>query len=235
MEPVYQTLTHRALNLYNKHSQNHTIKRRRVLIALAGPPGCGKSTVAAEVVKRVHGHTSRRFAAVLPMDGFHLTRATLEAMSNHQEAIARRGAEWTFDAQGVIRLVKALHETREDFSIVHEAPSFDHAIKDPVERSILITSDVELVILEGNWLLLDQDPWSEISKLVDDTWFVDVDDEVALERVAKRHLASGIEKDWESAVFRTQSNDLVNGALVRKKLVPPGVHVQSVEEPFERQ
>jgi pantothenate kinase len=80
--------------------------------------------------------------------------------------------------------------------------------------------------------LLDEHPWSTISKLVDDTWFVDVDPKLALTRVAKRHLASGIEKDWAGALSRAQRNDLANGDLVRAKLIKPMISVQSVDESF---
>lgn len=151
-------------------------------------------------------------------------------MPNSEEAVARRGVHWTFDAQGVLELVSALHRTRGDRSVIHLAPSFDHAIKDPTAEAIKISPEVDLVIIEGNWLLFDEAPWSSIAKLVDDTWFVDVDEKLALERVAKRHLESGIEKSWEQAVHRARTNDMVNGDLVRTKLVPPNVRVQSIND-----
>lgn len=111
------------------------------------------------------------------------------------------------------------------------APSFDHALKDPTLDAIRIPPEVEVVILEGNWLLLDEEPWCRISGLVDDTWFVDVDPGLARERIAKRHLRSGIEKTWEAAVRRAEGNDLRNGEEVRRRLVEPGVRVMSVDVP----
>ena len=252
MEQTYTQLTDRARQLYQQScdsNTNHSYTNRsplqhqpplppwrRICIALAGPPGSGKSSVAAEVVRRLNEESPESsYAAVIPMDGFHLSRATLDKMPNAAEAHARRGVFWTFDAQGVVDLVTALHQSRHDPSTIHNAPGFDHAAKDPVPDAIAIAEDVRLVILEGNWLLYDEEPWSRISELIDDTWFIDVDPDMALLRVAKRHMNSGIERDWRSAVARARSNDMVNGELIRRKLVPPAVKVQSVEEGDKRE
>jgi pantothenate kinase len=239
MEAVYTQLTNRATKLYRASASTSynqgspsSSSPSRILIALAGPPESGKSTVAAEVVKRLNASsiTGCPFAIVLPMDGFHLTRATLQAMKNSEEAIARRGVYWTFDGKGVVDLVTALYLTRNDLDKVHIAPSFDHVLKDPVEAAISIDPDAQVVILEGNWLLFNEVPWSAISGLVDDTWFIDVDPALAVERVARRHIRSGIETSWEQALYRAENNDMVNGDLVRAKLISPAVRVQSVEE-----
>jgi pantothenate kinase len=233
MESVYSTLSTRVYEICDKLSRSSEAKLRRAVIALAGPPGSGKSTIAEEVVRRLNEASGdKQIAAVVPMDGFHLTRAVLGNMPNRDEAIAKRGAAWTFDAQGVVELVTTLHDSREDLSRVHVVPGFDHTLKDPTQSAIKITPNIRIVVLEGSWLLLDEHPWSTVSKLVDDTWFVDVDPKLALTRVAKRHLASGIEKDWAGALSRAQRNDLANGDLVRAKLIKPMISVQSVDESF---
>ena len=252
MEQVYTQLTDRARHLCQQSDDRVTHQSRtngsslqhqqlpppwrRLCIALAGPPGSGKSTVAAEVVKRLNQDCPETpFAAVIPMDGFHLSRATLDKMPNAAEAHARRGVFWTFDAMGIVDLVTALHRSRYDPSAIHKAPGFDHAAKDPVADVVEIGQDIRLVILEGNWLLYDEEPWSRITELVDDTWFVDVDPDLALIRVARRHLDSGIERNWKKAVVRARSNDMKNGELVRTKLVAPAMRVQSVEESGEKE
>ncbi|KAK9365572.1 putative uridine kinase [Lipomyces kononenkoae] len=232
MESVYSYLTYRAKTIRDQLCQDDPTPTR-VLIAVAGPPGSGKSTIAKEVVTRLNAKPSKPVAVNVPMDGFHLTQATLNTFPNREEAFARRGAPWTFDADGVVNLVTSLYKTSKDRSIVHKAPGFDHITKDPVKDAITITSDIEYIILEGNWLLLDEAPWSTMSNMVHDTWFVDVQPELALKRVAYRHIKSGIESNWNDAVLRAQSNDLPNGTLVRTKLVKPGIVVQSVEESVE--
>lgn len=256
MESVYSTLAARALqkhqSLQLQNGTNNTThpQQQRTLIALAGPPGSGKTTVAAAVAQRLNAQLqlqsqssssssgSSSAAIVLPMDGFHLPRSALDALPNRAEAHARRGASWTFDANGVVDLVKRLHRSKSGGGVVPAevilAPGFDHKLKDPSVDAIAITPDVSIVILEGNWLLLDEWPWCQISGLVDETWFVDVEPGLARERIARRHLRSGIEGNWRDAVARAEKNDLKNGEVVRRKLVEPMVRVWSVDEPEDK-
>ncbi|KAL4927026.1 uncharacterized protein BDV17DRAFT_267963 [Aspergillus undulatus] len=165
------------------------------------------------------------------MDGFHYPRKYLDTLPNHEEAYARRGAHWTFDAAGVLHLVKALHLSKMTTQEVIQAPQFDHAVGDPVEGGILVSHEVSLVILEGNYLAYDLPPWSEIASFVDDTWFVEVDVEVMRQRIAKRHLQSGIEKSWEDALRRAEYNDIPNGIEIQRNLIQPAVVVRSLDEP----
>jgi pantothenate kinase len=226
MEPVYSSLASRALNLKKQCDDQN-----RVVVVLAGPPGSGKTTIAGKVVSRLNASSTTPFATVLPMDGFHLSRATLDAMPNSTEAYARRGASWTFDESGVLHLVEKLSQSRfESSGETLLAPSFDHAAKDPVEGGVILSPEVKFVLLEGNYLLLNEEPWNRIKTLVDEAWFVDVDPVLAKMRIAKRHIKSGIEFNWEDAVRRAEGNDLLNGIVIREKLVRPDVLVQSVDE-----
>ncbi|TVY33292.1 putative uridine kinase [Lachnellula subtilissima] len=230
MEPVYSSLTDRAIELC-KHLGDHALPaQHRIVVALAGPPGSGKSTIAAKVVQRLNATSTVPFAVIVPMDGFHLPRSTLDALPNKLEAYARRGASWTFDEKGVLKLINVLSKSRFETSDIIIAPTFDHAAKDPVDDGITITPAITFVLLEGNYLLLDEEPWNQVQGLVDDTWFVDVDPELARTRIAKRHIEAGIETTWDAAVRRAESNDLLNGVEIRRKLVKPAVMIQSVEE-----
>ncbi|PMD58384.1 P-loop containing nucleoside triphosphate hydrolase protein [Hyaloscypha bicolor E] len=230
MEPIYRSLTERALSLKDR-LDNGSPGQHRIVVVLAGPPGSGKSTIAAKVVQRLNATSTTPFAALIPMDGFHLPRSALDLLPNRAEAYARRGASWTFDSNGILDLVHSLSESRfEPSSETILAPSFDHALKDPVEDGIRIAPDIGFVLLEGNYLLLDEEPWCRIEGLVDDSWFVDVEERLARGRIAKRHVKSGIETSLEAAVRRAEGNDLVNGRIIRQKLVRPAVAVQSVEE-----
>ncbi len=227
MDSVYSTLATRALQKHQ--SLRNGDEQQRTVIALAGPPGSGKSSIAKAVVQLLNEQASIQYAIVLPMDGFHLPREALDALPNKAEAYARRGAAWTYDAVGVLNLVHLLHQSKMNMSEVILAPSFDHVLKDPFQGGIVVTPDNSLIILEGNWLLLDEEPWRQISRFVDDTWFVDVAPELARERIAKRHIESGIESSWDEAINRAESNDLLNGDEVRTRLVKPALVIQSVE------
>lgn len=124
------------------------------------------------------------------------------------------------------------------------APSFDHATKDPVEDSIAISSRTRVVIVEGNYTLLDQAPWSNVAKscteryvvyvgefetrgLLANRWFVDAPVDLVRKRLAKRHLAAGIETTMEAAVRRAEENDIPNGTMIRSMLVAPDLIIEN--------
>jgi pantothenate kinase len=107
-------------------------------------------------------------------------------------------------------------------------------MKDPILDAIAIGPDTSLVIIEGSWLLLDLYPWREISSLVDDTWFIDVEPELARLRIAQRHVHASIEPDMAHALARADANDMINGARIRSLLVPPKFTVQSIENRPDR-
>lgn len=105
-------------------------------------------------------------------------------MPDPQNAHARRGAEFTFDGDAFLRLVQKVQQPLPAENIY--APSFDHAIKDPVADDICIVKSDRIVVFEGNYLSLDKMPWSEAAWLMDELWFVEVDFEVAAKRLVAR-------------------------------------------------
>jgi pantothenate kinase len=119
-----------------------------------------------------------------------------------------------------------LTESAETEQVLY-APSFDHAIQDPINKGIPVSSRSRIVIIEGNYTLLDQDPWREVAALCEEKWFVDTPRDVALERLVQRHIAAGIETDIEKSVERVKANDLVNGDLIRSLLIKPDVIVEN--------
>lgn len=154
-------------------------------------------------------------AAFIPMDGYHLTRAQLSAMPDPHTAHARRGAAFTFDAGSFVELVKALRAPITPESRTVYAPSFDHAVKDPVEKDISIAQGVRVVVFEGNYVALDEGAWREARDMMDECWFVDVEEDVAARRLVRRHVATGIAANEEEAMERVRNNDLVNGRQIR--------------------
>jgi pantothenate kinase len=158
------------------------------------------------------------------MDGYHLTRAQLSAMPDPTTAHARRGAEFTFDGASFLFLVQRLREPLTPSSTTIFAPSFDHAVKDPKENDIAIQPGHRIVVFEGNYVVLDKEPWREAAELMDERWFVDVDFDVARRRLVTRHVKAGIARDEQEARKRADENDLVNG----KQIVENRVHVHEV-------
>ena len=187
------------------------------MVAISGIPGCGKTSLATAITKRINAiYASKHVdkppvAASVSMDGYHLTRAQLAARPDAAHAIARRGAAFTFDPAKFLKLVRALREPLNSTSVTLYAPSFDHAVKDPVEDDVPIPATARIIFFEGNYLSLNKEPWNEIAGLMDELWFVEVDFEVARKRLVKRHVEAGIVKDEEEGNRRALENDLVNG------------------------
>ena len=137
-------------------------------------------------------------------------------MPDPTTAHARRGAAFTFDAASFLELVKGLREPLAPESKTLFAPSFDHAVKDPVHGDIPIPPTARVVIFEGLYLSLGEGEWKMAAELMDELWFVDVDFETARRRLVSRHVKAGIAKDEEAAGRRADENDLVNGSQIVK-------------------
>lgn len=211
MDATYQQLSNR-INTTWAHKKS--LGQKRIIILLAGPPGSGKSTIAAKVVDTVRKAPSAPSIVALSADGYHLPLSTLRKLPNATEALARRGASWTFDGKGVVDLVARLRSNAGRADVL--APAFDHATKDPVKAAVLISSDTEVCIVDGNYVLSDEAPWDQLHAMADARWLVTVDPELALRRVAMRHLEAGIERTIEEAFERARTNDAVNGEYVMR-------------------
>jgi pantothenate kinase len=132
-------------------------------------------------------------------------------MPDPVNAHARRGAAFTFDDESFLTLVQKLREPLCAESTTIYAPSFDHAVKDPVDNDIPIAPTIRICIFEGNYCSLNKGKWKEAAELMDELWFVEVDFDIARERLARRHVKSGIARDKEDGYKRADENDLVNG------------------------
>lgn len=152
----------------------------RKVLGLAGPPGAGKSTLA----QALH-HAFADVSQIVPMDGFHLANAELRRLGR----ASRKGAPDTFDSAGYVALLHRLRSQRAG-DIVY-APEFQRELEEPIASVIPVFPETQLVITEGNYLLLDEGQWAGVSALLDDVWYVDLADSVRRERLALRHEQFG--------------------------------------------
>ncbi|KAG0127121.1 P-loop containing nucleoside triphosphate hydrolase protein [Tuber indicum] len=207
--------------------------KTRFLISVSGIPGSGKTTIAKMVAERLNAVSKiGDVAAMIPMDGYHLTRAALSAMPNPIEAHARRGAPFTFDPVSLKRLIEQVKAPLEEEEKIIYAPSFDHAVKDPVEDDIKILSSQRVLIFEGsgNYLSMGTEVWGDIARFFDELWFVEVERGVARERLIARHLEAGLADTREAAAKRADENDLPNGDYLIKNGLKPHRIIRSVED-----
>lgn len=175
-------------------------------LGLIGAPGSGKSTLSGGLLERIGDQ-----AVIIPMDGYHFSRAELDAMPDPTEAHRRRGAPFTFNAERFVRDLTLARDTG-----VGTFPTFQHGVGDPVEYGIeLNRSKHRLVIIEGNYLLLDEEPWCHLVLLFDETWFIQVEIAIIRERLKQRFLANGLPE--AAALERVESNDIRNSELIHQQ------------------
>lgn len=173
------------------------VEPARLIVGIWGPPGSGKSTIASRVATEID-------AAVVPMDGFHLPNAVLDARGWR----AVKGAPHTFDADAFVDAIRLLRADEADVSL----PSFDRVIDEPVAEAVAIRRSARRLVVEGNYLLLDDPPWAELSDLFDATAYIDLDDDVRVGRLVARHIEFGKSPD-EAREFVERSDER-NAGLV---------------------
>jgi len=172
----------------------------RRILGIAGMPGAGKSTLARRVADELGPA-----AVYVPMDGFHLANHELLRLGRRD----RKGAVDTFDAAGFVHMLQRLHAAHGD---VVYAPSFLREIEEPIAGWIPVAPEIPLVITEGNYLLVADGAWSRVGPLLDEAWYVEIDEELRIERLIARHAAFG--KSPEDARRWARGSDQVNAALV---------------------
>ena len=181
-------------------------------MGIAGSPASGKSTLAQllvdDVNKALHsqGLESDSQAILVGLDGWHLTRAQLDAFPDPKLAHDRRGSHWTFDGPGYVDFVRSLR-TEGEVQLL-SAPTFDHALKDPTPEAIAIHPYHRIVAIEGLYTFLSIEPWKAASELLNERWWIEVNEEEAQRRLIKRHVISGVAKDEVEALWRAEQNDL---------------------------
>ena len=184
----------------------------RFLVALAGPPASGKSTLAAALATELSPG-----ARVVPMDGFHYDDAVLHARGLR----SRKGSPPTFDAMGFLHLIRRLRD--EDEVAI---PIFDRSMEIARAGADIVAPEDRILIVEGNYLLLDEDPWRRLAPMFDLTVFLDVPEEELVRRLTARWKAHGREdraaRDW------ILSNDLPNAMTVITRSLPAEITLRNM-------
>jgi pantothenate kinase len=151
----------------------------RWLLGISGAPGAGKSTLASFLVERLGDR-----AAHVPMDGFHLADVELA----RQGILDRKGAPETFDPLGYAALLDRLR-SRPGETVY--APGFDRDLEQPLAGAICVRPSVDVVVTEGNYLLVDRPGWRDVRACLDEVWHVRCDEDARLQRLLARHVQFG--------------------------------------------
>lgn len=178
--------------------------QRRLIIAIAGPPGAGKSTLADALARDLNAALKASPAEVVPMDGYHYDNAILV----ERGLLARKGAPETFDIDGFLALMRRLRTESGDIAI----PVFDRSIDLARGSARIVRHDHRILVVEGNYLLLDRPVWRELAPVFDMRVFLRPDIAVIEKRLIQRWLDNGLDPD--AAVARARGNDLPNAAVV---------------------
>ncbi|MEY4754764.1 MAG: hypothetical protein RJA44_2439 [Pseudomonadota bacterium] len=177
----------------------------RRLLGLIGPPGAGKSTLAAALHAACEA-IEPGCSQIVPMDGYHLANVELARLGR----AGRKGAPDTFDAAGYAALLGRLRQQAPD-EIVY-APEFRREIEEPIAGAIAVLPQTRLVITEGNYLLLPDAPWSGVPALLDQSWYVEIDQTLRTERLVRRHEHYG--RSAEAARAWVAGTDEPNARLI---------------------
>jgi pantothenate kinase len=175
----------------------------RLLLGLTGAPGVGKSALAAALASAYRTDGDARDAVVVGMDGFHLRQAELV-----RRGLADvKGAPETFDAEGFVALLRRLREP--DATVW--APRFDRVREEPVPDAVAVTPRHRVVVVEGNYLLLDG-PWAPVRGLLDEVWHLALPDDIRVPGLVARHVRHG--RSRAEARAWVNRSDEANAALV---------------------
>ena len=201
---------------------DHIIRRsegsQRFIIAVAGPPGAGKSTLSKQLVQMLKTRSIQ--SCIISMDGFHLENSILKRLG----LLDRKGSPTTFDVPAFIQVMKRLAAYESDVAI----PKFDRKKDISIERASIVSTQDKILIVDGNYLLLNDEQWVDLQDIWDETVFINPGMDVLEKRLINRWLSYGM--DNESAKNRAFGNDIPNAKNIIENSLPANILIGAVRQ-----
>ncbi|MCR4807434.1 MAG: nucleoside/nucleotide kinase family protein [Lachnospiraceae bacterium] len=201
-------------------------KNSRLLVMLAAPPGAGKSTLSSFLEFLSRDAIAGKKVQAIGMDGFHrrqeyLTSHTTIVDGREVLMVDIKGAPVTFDFD------RLKEKTKEMLSVSRCGwPVYNRLLHNPVEDAVYVNGDI--IILEGNYLLLDEDGWRNLSDMADYTISIKADPEMLKKRLVERKISTGSPE--EKAVKFVEFSDMANVRLCLEKTKPADLELDLSEE-----
>ena len=214
------------LPLLRKLTELQAEKGRRILAMLAAPPGAGKTTLLSFLHSLSCEYADIGRIQVIGMDGFHrrqefLLSHTVERDGNEIPMVSIKGAPVTFDLGKLTESVRKVAS-----GDVFGWPAYDRMLHNPVENAVMIDGDI--ILLEGNYLLLDADGWRDLSSFADYTISVRAEETLLRTRLIDRRIKTGVEK--ETATRFVDFSDMPNVRLCLEKTMRADLELQIGED-----
>ena len=180
--------------------------KNRYFIALSGPPASGKSTISQKLANDLSAKEYN--SSILQMDGFHYDDVILK----EKKLLLKKGAPETFDVMGLINSVSRLQ--KEDEVVI---PIFDRSLELSRSSAVIISKNTKVIIVEGNYILLNSYPWCELHKFFNTTVMINCEKKILEKRLIERWKNFNLPK--EEIDEKVYKNDLPNGVNVLKNSI----------------
>lgn len=207
--------------LLKRFEEMHREKGSRILVMLAAPPGAGKSTFVSFLEYYAKSFYKDLTLQAIGMDGFHRRQEYLLSHETEVDGVMMpmvkiKGAPITFDLEGLTAKIKQVKE-----GATCGWPTYDRHLHNSIEDAIQVTGDI--IVLEGNYLLLDEDGWRDLHNMADYTLFIRADEDMLRERLVSRKAASG--NTLEKAAQFVDFSDMRNVRLCLNHSLKPDMEL----------